>query len=155
MQKRWISKFFLGAVISGALVLTGCYSDTPEERVDRATDYVADELELNETQTEQFRSSATRLMDEGSELKDLRFALLDEVIYQLQQDQVDQARLGQSLAQAKEGVNTMLDMVNTEFVALHTSLDSEQRQMAIEHLEKMKSKVGERRGFYGKHSSDH
>lgn len=152
MRKRWISKLCLGALISGALVLVGCQGSTQEQRAEQITSYVASELDMDETQTEQLRGTATRLLEEGASFQDFRQDFLDEVLFQLKQDEVDQARLDQFVTDRKADISKAMDTVSTEFVALHKSLTPEQRATAIERLEKVKSHHSERRGRFGRWS---
>jgi len=136
MKKKSKYGMVVVALISAVAFLGGCWHSTPEERVKR----VAEELEMNETQTAQLQRSTDKLLEKRKDLRDIRKTVAEELVFQLRNDTVDQARLNGVLDENKEKLEAMLDLLVQEFSTVHQSLTPEQRTQAADKIEKFQDK---------------
>ena len=136
---------FVMALITVAALLGGCWNATLEERAERITERVSDELEMNEEQSTQFQSSTLKLLEKGQEFRDIRTSLVEELVSQLRSDAVDEAHLNEVLTQNKAKLEAMMDLFVEQFSTIHQGLTPEQRAAAADKFEKLQDRHSHRR----------
>ncbi len=145
MKKKSKYGMFVIALVSAVAFLGGCWTTTPEQRAKRMAGRVADELEMNKDQTAQLQRSASKLLEKGKELMDIRKTVAEELVLQLRNDKVDQPHLNQVLNENKEKLASMLALFAEQFASFHQSLTPEQRAQAADKIEEYKNKQSHHR----------
>lgn len=149
MQKKSIYGMFMILLVAVAITLSGCWNKTPKERAEHITEQVAEELELNESQSAQLKRSTTKLLEKGKELRDIRTAIAEELVKQLRQDQVDPASLNAVVDENKAKLESLMNLLIEEFSEFHQTLTPAQRVQAAEKIESFQERRSHRRSWFG------
>ncbi|MBF0276757.1 MAG: hypothetical protein HQM13_03150 [SAR324 cluster bacterium] len=150
MKKKSTYGMFAIALFSTAVLMGGCWGSSPEERSERISDAVADELKMNEEQTVQLKRSIGNLLEKGEELRDIRKTITEELVFQLRKDKVDEEHLNEVLAQNREKLESLLALFVNQFSTFHQSLTPEQRAQAAEKIENHKDSHHHRWGWHSR-----
>lgn len=124
-------------MMAGAFTAAACHRHhTPAERADWMAGKIARELKLDEQQKAKLAAVKDEVLAARAESKKERRAMMDEVITQVQNERLDQAKITQLFEQHQAGQTRMLTRVLPKVAEWHASLRPEQKAEAVEHLRK-------------------
>ena len=132
----------IGALIFTA-ALTGCKM-TPEERASKATSYVSDKLDLNETQRADFKRLADLAVVDFKAMSASRQELAGEIEKQALVEKADTTAI-KKLVAAQHTKRLEISNIWTDRIAeFHSKLSPEQKQKALKLMQKFREKFESR-----------
>ena len=125
----------------------GGWHMSPEEKVEFVTERVTRELELNDTQRQNFESLANTVADIILEARASKQQHIEEIDGLLQDPSFNQARALEMVEQKTRMINEKAPLVVSSLAVFLDSLDSEQKQQVQELMEHMQK---HRHGKHGR-----
>ena len=125
-------------------------SPSPDERADRMVEEIADELDLDDSQTALLNRIKDEMMAKRQEMKGDKEMFQKALLEETKSESFDKARIqglvDAHIVKARETAPFFLQKI----VELHAALTPEQRQLVVEHIKekKEKSTSRKRRWFY-------
>jgi Spy/CpxP family protein refolding chaperone len=128
----------LGALAGILCFVVGCRHKTPEERVEKISEHIVDEFDLNEAQQVQVDETGKEILSLLKDLKEEREKDKEEVMAQLASPEIDKAKIMAMYEVRKAKFEAKFPMILDKVIALHKSLNEEQRQELTDKAEKFR-----------------
>ena len=132
------SKFTILVILMAlvALLMTGCYKKTPEQRAEDLVQHIAATLELNVAQTAKLEKIKDEFLVRRPEMRSLREETVLEANRMMRSSEIDQAKLQALLDQNQKQVDAYIRFVAAKFTEIHDMLTPEQREKLVSVIEK-------------------
>ncbi len=118
-----------------ALVLTGCYRHTPEQRAEYVVKRMSSELGLNDTQKAQLEKIKNEFLARRPEMIKSREETVKEANELMRSTEIDKARLNALVEKNKAEANDMISFVSAKFTEIHDMLTPGQREKLTKDIE--------------------
>jgi Spy/CpxP family protein refolding chaperone len=135
MVKKGLSIALICVFISGALVFTGCRAPSHQGKVEFVVDYIAETLDLTDSQREQLDGIKEEFMAKAKEMHAQKEAMHAELMAELRKEEIDQENLKGLIAQKREQMDEIIELAVTRLVEFHKTLSVEQREKLVTKLE--------------------
>lgn len=136
------NKFTILVILTAlaALLITGCYKKTPEQRAEDLVQHIVTTLDLNVAQTAKLEKIKDEFLARRPEMKSLRDETVQEANRMMRSTEIDQVKLQALLDQNQIKVDAYIRFVAAKFTEIHDMLTPEQREKLVLVIEKhMKS----------------
>ena len=132
------SKFTILVILMAlvALLMTGCYKKTPEQRAEDLVQHIAATLELNVAQTAKLEKIKEEFLVRRPEMRSLRDETVQEANRMMRSSEIDQVKLQTLLDQNQKQVDAYIRFVAAKFTEIHDMLTPEQREKLVSVIEK-------------------
>jgi Spy/CpxP family protein refolding chaperone len=132
------SKFTILVILTAlvALLMTGCYKKTPEQRAEDMVQHIVSTLDLNVAQTAKLEKIKDEFLARRPEMRSLREETVIEANRMMRSTEIDQAKLQALLDQNQKQVDTYVRFVAAKFTEIHDMLTPEQREKLVSVIEK-------------------
>jgi Spy/CpxP family protein refolding chaperone len=134
LKRKFTTLAVLGVLM--ALMLTGCYKKTPEQRAEDIVQHIAATLELNAAQTAKFEKIKDEFLARRPEMLKMREETVKEANALMRSPQIDQARLNALLEKDQKIVDDYVRFAAAKFTEIHDLLTPEQREKLVATIEK-------------------
>ena len=139
---RVILTITIAALVTGVLAFAGCSRHrSPEERIAHKLDHVGYYLDLDEKQKARLQEVKGEILRAREELRNDHTVLFDELLAEIQNERLDQAKLVKLLERHHAQVMEVAPGVIAQVAELHASLTPEQKAKAVERLEWAREKM--------------
>ncbi|MGD9133950.1 MAG: Spy/CpxP family protein refolding chaperone [Desulfobacterales bacterium] len=135
MVKKRLTFIFICAFISAALLFSGCRSHSPDHKVEFMVDYIAETLDLNDGQRAQLDEIKEEFMAKAKQMHAQKEATRAEFMAELRNEEIDQEKVRDLIAQKRSQMDEMIDLAITRLVEFHKTLLPEQREKLVAKLE--------------------
>ncbi len=125
-------------LVLGVAAFSGCRRHGGNHRAEFMIDYVAEVLDLNETQQEQLNQIKNELVDKGRQMHSNREAMHTEIIEQLKSEEIDQESLRKLVAVKRAQMDELIDLMIVRLAEFHRTLSPEQKNKLVAKLESFK-----------------
>lgn len=133
LKKRHVIMIMIAALT--ALVLTGCYRHTPEQRAEYVVKRMSSELGLNDTQKAQLEKIKNEFLARRPEMIKSREETVKEANELMRSTEIDKARLNALVEKNKAEADDMISFVSAKFTEIHDMLTPEQREKLTKDIE--------------------
>ena len=140
MLKKGLTISLICVFISAALVFTGCRSHSPDDKAEFMVDYIAETLDLNETQRVQLNEIKEEFLAKAKDMHAKKAAMHAEFKAELLKEEIDQQRVRELIAQKREQMAEIMDLAVVRLAEFHKTLSAEQREKLVAKLEWFHSK---------------
>jgi len=147
MLKKSIITGSIAILIVTALFFVGCRHRSPEDRVERLTQKIASELDLNENQRKQLDGYKNEFIAKGKEMRSRHDVFKNELIKQLKSDKFDPTEINGMISQHRTDMDAMISLFMTRFSEFHSTLTPEQKEKLVAKLEKFEKRGKGPHGF--------
>ncbi|MGD2037819.1 MAG: Spy/CpxP family protein refolding chaperone [Desulfobacterales bacterium] len=135
MVKKRLTFIFICVFISAALLFSGCRSHSPDHKVEFMVDYIAETLDLNDGQRAQLDEIKEEFMAKAKQMHAQKEATRAEFMAELRNEEIDQEKVRDLIAQKRSQMDEMIDLAITRLVEFHKTLLPEQREKLVAKLE--------------------
>ena len=125
-------------LVLGVAAFSGCRRHGGNHRAEFMIDYVAEVLDLTETQQEQLNQIKNELVDKGRQMHANREAMHTEIIEQLKSEEIDQESLRKMVAVKRAQMDELIDLMIVRLAEFHRTLSPEQKNKLVAKLESFK-----------------
>ena len=125
-------------LVLGVAAFSGCRRHGGNHRAEFMIDYVAEVLDLTETQQEQLNQIKNELVDKGRQMHANREAMHTEIIEQLKSEEIDQESLRKLVAVKRAQMDELIDLMIVRLAEFHRTLSPEQKSKLVAKLESFK-----------------
>jgi hypothetical protein len=119
-----------------ALMVTGCYKKTPEQRAEDVVQRIAATLELDAAQTAKLEKIKEEFLARRPDMVNMREETVKEANALMRSSQIDQARLTALLEKNQKIVDDYVRFVAAKFTEIHDMLTPAQRDKLVTEIEK-------------------
>jgi Spy/CpxP family protein refolding chaperone len=135
MVKKGLSIALICVFISGALVLTGCRAPSHQGKVEFVVDYIAETLDLTDSQREQLDGIKEEFMAKAKEMHAQKEAMHAELMAELRKEEIDPENLKGLIAQKRAQMDEIINLAVARLVEFHKTLSLEQREKLVAKIE--------------------
>ena len=135
MVKKRLTFVSICVFISAALLFSGCRSHSPDHKVEFMVDYIAETLDLNDGQRAQLDEIKEEFMAKAKQMHAQKEATRAEFMAELRNEEIDQEKVRDLIAQKRSQMDEMIDLAITRLVEFHKTLLPEQREKLVAKLE--------------------
>ncbi|MBT8370982.1 MAG: periplasmic heavy metal sensor [Desulfobacterales bacterium] len=125
-------------LVFGVAAFSGCRRHGGNHRAEFMIDYVAEVLDLTETQQEQLNQIKNEFVDKGRQMHANREAMHTEIIEQLKSEEIDQESLRKLVAVKRAQMDELIDLMIVRLAEFHRTLSPEQKNKLVAKLESFK-----------------
>ena len=125
-------------LVLGVAAFSGCRRHGGNHRAEFMIDYVAEVLDLTETQQEQLNQIKNEFVDKGRQMHANREAMHTEIIEQLKSEEIDQESLRKMVAVKRAQMDELIDLMIVRLAEFHRTLSPEQKNKLVAKLESFK-----------------
>jgi Spy/CpxP family protein refolding chaperone len=140
MLKKGLIIAAIGVFIAGALLFSGCRSQSDQGKAEFMVDYIAETLDLTEPQRAQLEGIKEEFVAKAETLRADRKAMHDAFMAELRKEEIDPQRLKELITQKQAQMSEILDLAVTRLAEFHRTLTPEQREKLVTKLEYMHQK---------------
>jgi Spy/CpxP family protein refolding chaperone len=137
LKKRWYLSL-IAFLLIGVAGFAGCRRHSPHQRAEFIIDYVAETLDLNESQRAHLDQIKDELMEKGIQMRADKSAMYAELVAQLRSKEIDQDRLKAMVTDHKTKMGELIDLGIVRLAEFHKTLTPEQREKLVAKLESFK-----------------
>ncbi len=134
-RSKYITLIIVSLAALLALVVTGCYHKTPEQRAEHVVRHLVTTLNLDAPQTTKLEKMKDEFLAKRADLVKMREESFTDIKEMMKSPQVDQARLNARMEKIQAQMNDLIRFVSAKFVELHDILTPEQRRKLAEEME--------------------
>ncbi len=127
----------LFAILIGGLGLAGCKPNSPEARIDKISERIADKLDFTNQQKDLMKDITNQIKADIADEKSHKLALKDEVQKMILEPELDQTKVRELIKARQERMNAKMDKYLGKVAALHRTLNQEQRSEIIKKMDKL------------------
>jgi len=138
MLKKRLYLSLIAFLLIGVAGFAGCRRHSPHQRAEFMVDYVAETLDLNESQRAHLDQIKAELMDKGIQMRADKSAMYAELVAQLRSEEIDQDRLKAMVTDHKTKMEELIDLGIVRLAEFHKTLTPEQREKLVAKLESFK-----------------
>ena len=135
MLKKGLTFSLICVFISAALVFTGCRSHSANHKAAFMVDYIAETLDLNDTQRSQLEEIKEDFLAKAKEMHAQKETMYAEFRAELLKEEIDQQRVKALMAQKQEQMAEMMDFAVLRLAEFHKTLSAEQKEKLVAKLE--------------------
>jgi Spy/CpxP family protein refolding chaperone len=138
MVKKGLYILLIGMLISGVALFTGCRRHSHGHKAEFMVDYISEALDLNESQQAQLDQIKDELMAKAKGMHADKESLHEELVTQLRSEEIDQVRVKAVIAEHREKMDEIIDLVVVRLAEFHKTLTAEQKEKLIAKIETFK-----------------
>jgi len=135
MVKKGLTIALIGVFVLAALVFNGCRSHSANHKAEIMVDYIAETLDLNETQRAQLDGIKEEFLAKAKEMHARKEAMHAEFKAELLKDEIDQQHMKELMAQKREQMTEIMDLAVVRLSEFHKTLTAEQKEKLVAKLE--------------------
>ena len=135
MLKKGLTIVLICVFISGALIFTGCRSHSHQSKAEFMVDYIAETLDLTDSQREQLNGIKEEFMAKAQEMHAKKQAMHVEFVAELRKEQIDQGKVKDLIAKKRAQMDEIIDLAVVRLSEFHQTLSAEQREKLVAKLE--------------------
>jgi Spy/CpxP family protein refolding chaperone len=140
MVKKSLSIALIGIFASAVLVFNGCRSHSAHDKAEFMVDYIAETLDLSDTQRAQLDEIKEEFLAKAKDMHAEKEAMHTEFKAELLKAEIDQDRIKALMAQKREQMAEMMDLAVVRLADFHATLSAEQKEKLVAKLEWFHSK---------------
>ena len=149
MLKKTIYSLVILAIISSLLLVSACRHYSPEKRTQWMMKKFTKDLNLNDSQKEQLDVFKTEMVMKGRELRVTYKNTMEELGLQLRSEEFDKQKVKDAVSRITAPQDEFISLFIEKLADFHSSLTSEQKDILIKKIDKMKNH-GKKRCRMGK-----
>jgi protein CpxP len=135
MLKKGLSIAFIGVFILSALIFAGCRSHSHQDKAEFMVDYIAETLDLTDSQRAQLDGIKEEFAVKAREMHAQKEAMYAEFVAELRKEEIDQQRMKELIAQKRAQMDEMINLAVVRLAEFHRTLTPEQREKLVAKLE--------------------
>jgi Spy/CpxP family protein refolding chaperone len=135
MVKKSLSIALIAIFASAVLVFNGCRSHSANHKAEFMVDYIAETLDLSDTQRAQLDEIKEEFLAKAKDMHAEKEAMHTEFKVELLKEEIDQDRMKALMAQKREQMAEMMDLAVLRLAEFHKTLSTEQREKLVAKLE--------------------
>ena len=141
MMIRPLTLIALVAVMGlGSALFVGCHHRGHDRGAAFMMDYMAEALDLNEDQQAMANAYKDEIMAKVKGMHSEKQRMHDEIKAQLAGEAIDRVRVKALIAEHRDGMDEVVDMIVNRVADLHATLSPDQRTKLVNKLEKFEKK---------------
>lgn len=129
-------KVLFMALISSSVFAAGCKNHNPEARIEKMSKRIANKLDFNDQQKALLDQMTAELKKDFAAEVPFRQTLQDELKKQVNQPELDQAKLVQLIRERQARMDAKLEKYVAKIAEIHKTLNPEQKAEVLEKLDK-------------------
>ena len=138
MVRKGLYILLIGILISGVGLFSGCRRHSHGHKAEFMVDYISEALDLNESQQAQLDQIKDELMAKAKGMHADKESLHEELVTQLRSEEIDQVRVKAVIAEHREKMDEIIDLVVVRLAEFHETLTAEQKEKLIAKIETFK-----------------
>ncbi len=138
MVRKGLYILLTGMLISGVALFSGCRRHSHGHKAEFMVDYISEALDLNESQQAQLDQIKDELMAKAKGMHADKESLHEELVTQLRSEEIDQVRVKAVIAEHREKMDEIIDLVVVRLAEFHKTLTAEQKEKLIAKIETFK-----------------
>ena len=138
MVRKGLYILLIGILISGVGLFSGCRRHSHGHKAEFMVDYISEALDLNENQQAQLDQIKDELMAKAKGMHADKESLHEELVTQLRSEEIDQVRVKAVIAEHREKMDEIIDLVVIHLAEFHKTLTAEQKEKLIAKIETFK-----------------
>jgi Spy/CpxP family protein refolding chaperone len=138
MVRKGLYILLIGILISGVGLFSGCRRHSHGHKAEFMVDYISEALDLNESQQAQLDQIKDELMAKAKGMHADKESLHEELVTQLRSEEIDQVRVKAVIAEHREKMDEIIDLVVVRLAEFHKTLTAEQKEKLIAKIETFK-----------------
>jgi len=119
-------------------LFSGCRRHSHGHKAEFMVDYISEALDLNESQQAQLDQIKDELMAKAKGMHADKESLHEELVTQLRSEEIDQVRVKAVIAEHREKMDEIIDLVVVRLAEFHKTLTAEQKEKLIAKIETFK-----------------
>ena len=135
MLKKGLTITLICVFISGALIFTGCRSHSHQGKAEFMVDYIAETLDVNDSQRAQLDEIKKEFLAKAQEIHAKKEAMHAEFMAELGKEQIDQEKIKDLIDQKRAQMDEIIDLAVVRLSEFHQTLTQEQREKLVAKLE--------------------
>ncbi len=136
MKRKYVFTIIGLFLVLSALVVTGCYHKTPEQRAEYTVKHLASTLNMDPAQTAKLEKIKEEFLAKRPEIRKMREESMADIKEMMLSPQIDQAKLNARAEKIQAHANDMIKFLSEKFAELHDILTPEQRAKLVAEMEK-------------------
>ena len=138
MVRKGLYILLIGMLISGVALFSGCRRHSHGHKAEFMVDYISEALDLNESQQAQLDQIKDELMAKAKGMHADKESLHEELVTQLRSEEIDQVRVKAVIAEHREKIDEIIDLIVVRLAEFHKTLTPEQKEKLIAKIETFK-----------------
>jgi len=138
MVRKGLYILLIGMLISGVGLFSGCRRHSHGHKAEFMVDYISEALDLSESQQAQLDQIKDELMAKAKGMHADKESLHEELVTQLRSEEIDQVRVKAVIAEHREKMDEIIDLVVVHLAEFHKTLTAEQKEKLIAKIETFK-----------------
>ena len=138
MVRKGLYILLIGMLISGVALFSGCRRHSHGHKAEFMVDYISEALDLNESQQAHLDQIKDELMAKAKGMHADKESLHEELVTQLRSEEIDQVRVTAVIAEHREKMDEIIDLVVVRLAEFHKTLTAEQKEKLIAKIETFK-----------------
>ena len=138
MVKKGLYILLIGMLISGVALFSGCRRHSHGHKAEFMVDYISEALDLSESQQAQLDQIKDELMAKAKGMHADKESLHEELVTQLRSEEIDQVRVKAVIAEHREKMDEIIDLMVVHLAEFHKTLTAEQKEKLIAKIETFK-----------------
>ena len=138
MLKKGLYFLLIGMLISGVALFSGCRRHSHGHKAEFMVDYISETLDLNESQQAQLDQIKDELMEKAQQMHADKESMHAELVAQLRSEEIDQVRVKAVIAEHREKMDEIIDLMVVHLAEFHKTLTAEQKEKLIAKIETFK-----------------
>ena len=138
MVKKGLYILLIGMLVSGAALFSGCRRHSHGHKAEFMVDYISETLDLNESQQAQLDQIKDALMEKARLMHADKESMREELVTQLRSEEIDQVRVKAVIAEHREKIDEIIDLIVVRLAEFHKTLTPEQKEKLIAKIETFK-----------------
>ena len=138
MVKKGLAISIIALLIAGVASFSGCRRHSHAHKAEFMVDYIAETLDLTESQQEQLNRIKDELMEKAQQMHTNKESMHAELIAQLRSEEIDQTLVKAKIAEHRAQMDDIIDLIVVRFAEFHKTLTAEQKEKLIAKLETFK-----------------
>ena len=138
MVKKGLYISMVALLIAGIAGLSGCRRHSHAHKAEFMVDYISETLDLTEGQQEQLNQIKDEVMAEAKEMHANKESMHAELVAQLRSEEIDQALVKTKIAEHREKMDHIIDLLVVRIAEFHKTLTPEQKEKLVAKLETFK-----------------
>ena len=135
MLKKGLTIVLICVFISGALIFSGCRSHSHQSKAEFMVDYIAETLDLTDSQRERLNGIKEEFVVKAQEMDAEKQAMHAEFMAELRKEQIDQGKVKDLIAKKRAQMDEIIDLAVVRLSEFHQTLSAEQREKLVAKLE--------------------
>jgi Spy/CpxP family protein refolding chaperone len=137
-KSKWPKALGIILTVGGLSLLSGCHK-SPEERITKISEKIADKLDFTDQQKVLLGDITTELKKDFAEEKAYKQSMQGDFKAMLLAPDLDKAKIKEAIKARQARMDSKVDKYLDKVAALHKTLSSEQKAEIIEKLEKFQN----------------